>query len=386
GKVIPVETRAWIGEWNGEKSLFCLSKDLSAEQESLQKFNKMFENNPALMTVSNYPEMKFLEVNEAFIKGTGYTREEVLGKTTGSLEMMAVGGKFTDIAEELQRKKRVQNIEVVLKTKNGELRNGIFSAEMVETQGKTYVLTVMIDITERKKAEMEVSKAVETKSEFVSMVSHELRTPLAVITESVKIVFDGSCGDLNTEQKDYLEVAVRNIDRLGRLINDVLFVQKLEAGMLKFNLVEKDINLLIQTTLEPVKSLAEKKGLAFEIQSGKNIPPIKMDSDKMEQVLLNLMSNALKFTDKGKITVVTEKEENYVKVSFIDTGIGIKKEDLNKLFGKFEQIYTGSERKSGGTGLGLAISKEIIISHKGKIWAESEWGKGTKFSFTLPLK
>ncbi|MCX5777483.1 MAG: ATP-binding protein [Candidatus Firestonebacteria bacterium] len=224
------------------------------------------------------------------------------------------------------------------------------------------------------------------KTDLVSKVSHELRTPLTVIMEAVKIVSDGSCGELNEEQKDYLGVAVNNVERLGRLINDVLFIQKLEAGMLKFNLQENNINELVVKILEPMRPIAGKKGLALELIIGEDIPKIKYDSDKITQVIINLVDNALKFTETGKITVKTVKEGDIVKVSVADTGIGIKQGDTPKLFGKFEQILTGNERRTGGTGLGLSICREIITGHNGKIWAESEWGKGTKFYFTLPAE
>lgn len=241
------------------------------------------------------------------------------------------------------------------------------------------------DITIRKESEIKIKEAVAIKTEFTSMVSHELRTPLAVIMQGIKLVADGVCGELEKEQKYYLTMAERNVERLGRLINDVLDIQKLEAGMMEFNMQMNNINELVVQIQESMRPVAEKKGLNIDIIVDKSINEIKFDGDRIIQVLTNLVNNALKFTKDGKITIMTEKEDKNIKVSVSDTGSGIREEDMHKLFGKFEQIYTGRDRKTGGTGLGLAISKEIVERHNGKIWAESEFGKGTIFSFILPI-
>ena len=134
-----------------------------------------------------------------------------------------------------------------------------------------------------------------------------------------------------------------------------------------------------------MSSLAEEKGLKFIVRTGDNLPRIKCDRDKIIQVLGNIVNNAIKFTEKGGITITSVSEGSSVRVSVRDTGPGIKKEDIPRLFHKFEQITPVKDRKPGGTGLGLAISKEIIEKHGGKIWAESEFGKGTTFLFTLPI-
>ncbi|MEI8345245.1 MAG: PAS domain S-box protein [Candidatus Omnitrophota bacterium] len=246
-------------------------------------------------------------------------------------------------------------------------------------------VVTFLDITERRQAEAEAQKAFRVKSDFISMVSHELRTPLSVIVEGIKLVVDGSCGSLNNEQKEYLTIAERNVDRLGRLINDVLDIQKLESGLMKYRLGEYDINELIAALMVSMGTLAKKRGLELEYAAGTDIPKITFDSDKIAQVMTNLISNALKFTEQGKVTVKTECRDGRVKVSVSDTGTGIREQDMHRLFGKFEQIITGNERKTGGTGLGLSISREIIKSHGGEIWAESEFGVGTTFSFTLPI-
>ncbi len=239
----------------------------------------------------------------------------------------------------------------------------------------------------RKLAEEKVMEAARVKSDFTSMVSHELRTPLTVIKESVAIVYDETAGPINVDQKDFLDTAKRNVDRLGRLINAVLDYQKLESQPVTFTMVEQDLNKIIaeigQSFILPLKS----KGLRVQFELKPDLPFLKFDTDKITQVLINLINNAMKFTEKGTITLTSELSgDNAVKVAVTDQGIGIKKEDLGKLFESFSQISTGTGRQTGGTGLGLAISKKIIEKHNGQMNVSSVFGQGTTFYFILPVK
>ncbi len=238
----------------------------------------------------------------------------------------------------------------------------------------------------RKEAEAKEREALNIKSEFTSMVSHELRTPLTVIKESVGIVEDGSVGAINAEQRDFLETARRNVDRLARLINSVLDYQKLEAGHMEFKMTPNDINAVIRESQQGFELFAKTKGLHLEMKLAEGLPPVLFDKDKIMQVLLNLMNNAVKFTEKGSIRIETSKEgDEAVRVSVADQGIGIKKEDMAKLFVSFSQISSGSTRKTGGTGLGLAISKRIVENHQGQMGVESVFGHGSTFYFILPI-
>lgn len=252
-------------------------------------------------------------------------------------------------------------------------------------QGKKALLEIFEDITEHKIIEEKIKEAAELKSEFTSIVSHELRTPLAAIKEGINLVADSSAGPINKEQADFLGIAKNNIDRLARLINDVLDFQKLEAGKIEFKMEKNNINNIVRDIERQMVSLVARKGLKLIVNLDNNIPKVKFDKDKIIQVLHNLVNNAVSFTEKGNITIGTIYKENNVIVSVKDTGIGIKKEDIEKLFQPFGQLLGTKPRKVGSTGLGLAISKGIIEGHKGKIWVESEFGKGAIFYFTLPI-
>ncbi len=248
---------------------------------------------------------------------------------------------------------------------------------------------------ERKQAEEEIkekNKKLEelykVKSEFTSMVSHELRTPLTAIKEGIGIVLDGTAGETNKDQKEFLEVAKRNVDRLHRLINDVLDFSKLEAGKIEFNMQPGNIADTISEAVNSQKSVALGKGLYLRSEFVDKIPRVFFDRDRISEVIINLLNNAIEFTEKGGVTVSISKaeKERAVKVCVSDTGKGIKQGQVPQLFQKFKQLGGEKERKTGGTGLGLAICKEIVTQHKGKIWVESRWGKGSKICFTLPVE
>lgn len=260
--------------------------------------------------------------------------------------------------------------------------------ELSESQEAT--LNILEDLTESKEKldvyTKELEKALAVKSNFTSMVSHELRTPLSAIKEGIAIVQDGSAGNINKEQKEFLDIAKRNVDRLTRLISDILDFQKLESGKMPFAIKENDMNEAAQDVASTMTPLAESKGLKLTLSLEKNLPLICFDKDKIEQVLTNLLDNAIKATENGGIDISTAKDNNVIKVSVRDSGRGIKEEDINRLFQRFEQLDSGTSRKTGGTGLGLAICKEIIFAHNGKIWAESQYGKGSVFHFILPIR
>lgn len=238
----------------------------------------------------------------------------------------------------------------------------------------------------REKAEEDLKKALKIKSEFTSTVSHELKTPLAAIREGVQLVVDGSLGPVNAEQKDCLQIVKGNIERLVRLINDILDFQRLESGRMAFDIKPNDLNALIREVVQTMAFSAQKKGLNLLMRLEGGAPMCLFDRDKIAQVLSNILSNAIKFTEKGSITVSASSRGPHVLVSVEDTGVGIKREDIPRLFQRFAQIQDKGYRKTGGTGLGLVISREIVKHHQGDIWIEPGKHQGTIVCFTLPVQ
>ncbi len=226
----------------------------------------------------------------------------------------------------------------------------------------------------------------EAQKDFSSTVSHELRTPLASIKAALDIVLSETAGKVAAEQKNFLGKAKGNVDRLNRLINDILDLAHMESGKVSLDKKPNSMNLVIQSVVDSQLSVAQNKGLYLKMDLDPNLSQIAFDADKIAQVLNNFISNAIKFTEHGGIKVVSAlyAEANHIKVSIEDTGCGIQEEDLKKLFEKFQQLGEAHQRHSG-TGLGLAICKEIIHQHAGKIGVESKMGKGSIFYFILPI-
>ena len=237
-----------------------------------------------------------------------------------------------------------------------------------------------------KETNQQLTEVSAVQKEFLSTSAHELRTPLSAIKMSLDLILGGFKGSISDDQRYFLDMAKRHVDRLHRLINNLLNLSKLESRLENFVLMPTDLNQLISDITIIHGPVAEQKGLIIKTRFDPRIAKIKMDSDKINQVLANIITNALKYTDEGEILISTalDTEKNLVQICVQDSGCGIRKDDMPKLFRKFSQINPLPDRPNQGTGLGLAICKELIEQHSGHIWVESEWQKGSKFIFTLP--
>jgi signal transduction histidine kinase len=253
-------------------------------------------------------------------------------------------------------------------------------------------VVVYTDITELKHRQMELEQAREqaeqasrTKSQFLASMSHELRTPLNAIIGYTELMADGTYGELSEEMLEVLKRLEANGRHLLGLINDVLDLSKIEAGQLVLELSDYRIQDIAQTVRSTLEPLAVDKKLAFKIEVPTELPPGRGDGRRLTQVLINLVGNAIKFTDAGEVAIKAEANNGSFHVSVRDTGPGISPADQAKLFQEFQQADNAITRKKGGTGLGLAISKRIIEMHGGRIWVESQPGQGSRFAFTLPV-
>jgi two-component system sensor histidine kinase GlrK len=223
------------------------------------------------------------------------------------------------------------------------------------------------------------------KSDFFSSMSHELRTPLTSIKEGTNLLLEGVGGNMSVKQNRILTIISEESNRLIDLVNSLLDLSKLEAGMMPFNFTGADIRPLIDKSISETEPLAAAKNIGLKMAIAQDLPIIKMDCERILQVLRNLIGNAIKFTpDGGHVTISTQPANGGIKVAVADTGRGIPKESLNMVFDKFEQVPTAGCNKIEGTGLGLAIVKYIINTHGGMVWAESELGQGSTFIFVLP--
>jgi len=277
-----------------------------------------------------------------------------------------------------------------------------------DNEGKpTAVIEISRDITERKRAEQELQKkngqlmvqqqqlmektreverASQLKSDFLANMSHELRAPLNVIIGFSELMSDEVPGEINEEQRQCLSDILNSSKHLLNLIDNVLDLSKIESGKAELklgNIALTEIIECLTRTMVPILTI-KKQSLDVELEKG--LPLIHADKAKLKQVLLNLLSNATKFTpDGGKLKIEAVREGDWCQVSVVDNGTGIKKEDQERIFEPFTQLNATPARESSGTGLGLAIVKKIIEKHGGQVWVESEYGKGSRFIFTLPI-
>ncbi|MCX9084542.1 MAG: ATP-binding protein [Candidatus Methanoperedens sp.] len=239
-----------------------------------------------------------------------------------------------------------------------------------------------------KEARDGAENANKVKSEFLSTMSHELRTPLNSIIGFSDLLKQKMMGELNPKQEHYIDNILNSSKHLLSLINDILDLSKIESGKIEMNVERISLPAAIKDTLEMVKTTAMKHNIKIIKEFDPDLEFIEADKQKLKQIFFNLLSNAVKFSKKngGSITIITKKLDEMVQISVSDSGVGIKKEDMGKLFNKFQQIESATHNKYGGTGLGLAISKELVELHGGKIMAESKYGDGTTFILKLPLK
>ncbi len=225
------------------------------------------------------------------------------------------------------------------------------------------------------------------KTMFLSLVSHELRTPLTSIKGFAENMLDGLTGGLNNKQKDYLKRIKLNTDRLTRMINDLLDLSRIESGKMRLSPVELSPSEVAMEVVDQLKPLAAEKNLVIEIIAPDQAPKIWADQDKLNQIMINLLNNAIKFTPAGgNIRIETEFNDKDSFVCVHDNGVGISPEDLPKIFDPFFQVSRQAEEKVQGSGLGLTITKSLVELHGGKIWVKSEIGCGSEFAFTLPMK
>ncbi|MHC4203224.1 MAG: PAS domain-containing sensor histidine kinase [Planctomycetota bacterium] len=284
--------------------------------------------------------------------------------------------------------KSVQEIEIhpTLQIDNQQIKPWFcISVKPVMVGGRRHLIVAINDITHRKRAEEELKETMELKSQFISTISHELRTPLTGMIEGIAIVLDEVAGPINEKQTKFLGIAKRNADRLSDLIDDVLDFQRLGAGKMKLYIQSHDIKEVLLEVQETMTLYAGMNSIEISFVYSDDLSKAEFDRAKMIQVLTNLVSNAVKFTpEKGRVSVIVQRGDNDWVVSVSDTGMGIPKEELSKIFDPFYRVNRRG-KQIRGTGLGLAIVNKIVKLHSGTIEVESEVDQGTTFTIFLPL-
>lgn len=342
-----------------------------AMRASEEGFRRLAEATMEAVVVCDKGKIEAL--NQAFSSMFGYLQQEVLGTSfTGY-----AAPEFRETLQENVLSENEDSFECVFLRKDQSTFYTEVRGRIIPYQGRMAKVIAIRDISERKQLE-------QLKDEFVSTVSHELRTPMTVIREGVSQILDGLHGDTTPAQRQFLNHALSNIDRLRRIIDDLLDISKIEAGKME---IRRDLVDLVSVAKEVCASFSvqtQKKGLDLRTSFRTDKAELYLDRDKIIQVFTNLIGNALKFTATGWIEVSVADKEQHVECRVSDTGKGIAERDLPKVFGKFQQFGRTAGQGEKGTGLGLAVSKGIVELHQGKIWVESKIDIGTKFIFTLP--
>jgi PAS domain S-box-containing protein len=523
--------------WNGEVQFQTIYQDITerkrAEEalgESEERFAKAFRASPNLSSITTLEDGTFIDVNDSYTRVTGYSREEMIGHTVAEFSVWAKPEDRDKVMRTLEKEGRVSDVEMQCRKKSGEMHTVLFSSELIHIGGEQCVITVGVDITERKQAEelyrtlansspigiyivqdgkfqfvnpqfrkdtgftekellntdslrlvhpkdrgkvkknavgmlkdnlsspyefravgkdgkiiwaletvtsiryqgkravlgnfmditerkqmehelqekneqldtqneellaqqqellektREVEEANRLKSEFLANMSHDLRTPLNAIIGFSELMIDEAPGKVNEQQRQCLDDILSSGQHLLTLINEVLDLSKIESGKTELKLIDIDLAEVIDSLAKTMTPIITPRKQSLEVEVEKRLPPVSADEAKLKEVLLNLMDNSSKFTPEGgKLKVEAITKDGWCQICVIDNGIGIKKEDQERVFEPFAQLDNPVTMGKGGTGLGLALVKQIVQRHGGRIWIESEYEKGSRFTFTLPL-
>jgi signal transduction histidine kinase len=345
-----------------------------------------------------------IRVNNAIHKMVGKNYTEIINKSIGAAlgcPTIVTEGKPCGLSRNCTKCQLRQNIQKVFETSQPiyelefqssihfqnkqELPWFMMNIKPIAIEGKKYVVVCLNDITTKKLAEEKLAETMEMKSQFISTVSHELRTPLTAIKEGLDIVLEGIAGRVKKKQKEFLNLASRNVDRLSMLVNDVLDFQKLESGSMKFDFSPHKVADTVREASDTMKLFAEKNKIDLIVKPADDLGEAIFDHNRIIQVLTNLLGNAIKFTPQGgKVILEVIRQQKEIVITVSDTGMGIPKEDLPKIFERFYRVNRPG-KEIQGTGLGLPIVAQIITQHNGRISVESEPDKGTTFTVCLPI-
>ncbi|MBD2515728.1 PAS domain S-box protein [Nostoc sp. FACHB-973] len=393
----------WSRTWSQEDiSLLQRASQLIAigqvRQQAEEKFTKVFRASPSPISLTTLADRRFIEVNPSYLKLCGCTAEELIGHTARELRLGVTSEKYSEVLQQFLKTGSLYNQEVEFLTRSGETRIVLLSIELINLSGTDCILNMINDITERKRLE----------NEFISLVSHELRTPLTSLIGGLYLLGSGQVATLTPKGQNLLNIATTNTERLIRLVNDILDLERMRSGKITLQPAKCNVaNLLIQAT-EAMQAMAEQAEIQLVVEPLD--VELLVDSDRILQTLTNLLSNAIKFSESGSSVWLSAEVRSqeygkdspvslaplgqspslpvsppYLLIAVRDQGRGIPPDKIQMIFEPFQQVDISDSRQKGGTGLGLSICRNIIQQHGGKLWVESVLGQGSTFYILLPL-
>ncbi|MHA1681199.1 MAG: PAS domain S-box protein [Promethearchaeota archaeon] len=396
-----LSTKFLLHNSDGKQYAICsLSTDITerkwaeeAIKENETRFRTLFNNITDGMYIINPRTEKFYLVNKILCDMLGLEDDELtrikFSEFIDAENYRTIKEFFTNINDRIKLRIREVPVKGI---------SGLFFADIglnkILLEGDAFVAGEIRDVSKLKKtrealinAKIDAEAANEAKSNFLANMSHELRTPLNAIIGFSELLNEIYGENFNDEQKQYIGNILESGEHLLSLINDILDLSKIEAGKQELYPTEISVTVLIEKTLKLFKEKSLRHAISLEQELDLTDDVIFADEKKIRQVLFNLLSNAIKFTaDGGTVGVKVSRVGNSIQISVWDTGIGISKEDIEKLFKPFQQVESALSRNYEGTGLGLHYSKQLVELHGGKIWVESELGKGSRFTFSIPIK
>ncbi len=343
-------------------------------------------------------DLRFLGANRAYEQTFGVRREDIVGKTVLDLEYLPeqTRRRFQEEQLALLATKEPVRREASMPFADGQEHQTLYSVTGIRRAdgSPAGVVGSIVDVTPLKETEAALERAMRAaeaadrlKSAFLATMSHELRTPLNSIIGFTGILVQGLAGPLNAEQERQLGMVRSSARHLLELINDVLDISKIEAGQMTVRSEPVELASVLERVVAVVKPMADRKQLALELELATPLPPMVSDQRRLEQILINLLNNAVKFTEQGRVSLTAEQlDPDRVRLSVSDTGEGIRAEDLARLFQPFTQVDTGLTRKHEGTGLGLAICKRLTTMLGGELQCTSAPGQGSTFTVVLPIE
>jgi PAS domain S-box-containing protein len=359
-------------------------------RESEARFSTAFQGSPISIALARLADRKYVEVNEAFLRWTKYTREEVIGRTATELGLWDIPAERDAIWEELSRVGHIREKECRVRDRHGNSYTGLLSMDIIEVNDQPHVLLVGLDITQRKRAEAELLKAVarekelgQLKSNFVSMVSHEFRTPLGIIQSSAEILGDYHDQLSSVERQEQLQSIVKNTRRMAAMMEEVLVLSRLDAAKMDFKPAPLDLAGFCRRLVCEVKSATEQK-CNIELSAAPVSQHAWADERLLSHIFTNLLSNAVKYSQDGSPVHFSVGRDGAHAVCVIaDQGIGIAQEDQAWLFTSFQRGRNVGDRP--GSGIGLVLVKRCLELHGGTIQIKSSLGQGTQVTVRLPV-
>jgi len=361
---------------NGEAEALRLSEE---------KSSKAFRSSPDWIVISSLDNGRFIDVNDAFLRITGYRSEEVIGQTAIDLGIWVYPDERDEMAAIIREQGKIRDHEATFRMKSGEIRTMLRSAEAIDLEGERCIISVTHDITERKQAEEklrifadELGKKNKELEQFAYIVSHDLQAPLITIGGYLRLLERRYMEKLDSKAEEFIANSIEGTVQMQSLIRNLLDYARVDTRSMDFELI--DATVILNQALANLKALLDESDAVVNYNT---LPEVTANPVLLSQVFQNLIGNAIKFRgeEPPRINLTAEKKEGKWLFSVSDNGIGIPHEQSDHIFEVFQRSHDKS--KYQGTGIGLAICKKIIEHHGGRIWVESEPGKGSTFFFTI---